>query len=56
MRLPPPELEARLRLELGVSLYAQEILSLARTAELAGLGRWEFNDILARRGIPRPGQ
>ena len=52
MRFPPPELEARLRLELGVSLYAQEILSLGKAAELAEISRWEFNDVLARRGIP----
>jgi predicted HTH domain antitoxin len=52
MRLPPPEVEARLRLELAVSLYAQQILSLGKAAELAGLNRWELDDILGRRGIP----
>lgn len=52
MRLPAPEIKARLQLELAISLYAQQILSLGKAAEVAGLSRWEFNDILARRGVP----
>ena len=52
LRLPPPELKTRLQLELAVSLYAQQILSLGKAAELAGLPRWELNDLLARRGVP----
>ena len=51
IRLPQPEAEARLRLELAVALYAQRILPLGKAAQLAGLNRWEFDDILARRGI-----
>ena len=52
MRLPAPEIEARLRLELAISLYAQEILGLGKAAELAELSRLEFNQTLAKRGIP----
>ena len=52
MRLPRPEIEARLRLELAVALYAQQILGLGKAAELAGLPRWELNQVLARRGVP----
>jgi len=52
MRLPPPELKARLHLELAISLYAQQILSLGKAAELAGTSRLELNAILARRGVP----
>jgi predicted HTH domain antitoxin len=52
MRLPPLEVEARLRLELAVSLYAQEILSLGKAAELAGISRPELNGILAKRNVP----
>jgi len=52
MRLPPPEVKSRLQLELAVSLYGQQILGLGKAAELAGLSRWELNDILARRGVP----
>ena len=52
MRVPPPELEARLRLELAAALYAQQVLSLGKTAQLAGLTRFEMNSVLARRGVP----
>jgi predicted HTH domain antitoxin len=52
MRLPRPEIEARLRLELAVSLYTQQILGLGKAAELAGLPRWELNQMLSRRGVP----
>lgn len=52
LQLPAPELKARLQLELAVSLYAQQILGLGKAAELAGLSRWELNDLLARRGLP----
>jgi len=52
MRLPPAETKARIQLELAVSLYAQEILSLGKAAELAGISRLEMNDALAKRGVP----
>lgn len=52
MRLPPPEAQARLRLELAISLYAQEILSLGKAAELAEVSSWELNAALAKRGVP----
>ena len=52
MRLPPPELKARLHLELAISLYAQQILGLGKAAELAGTSRLELNTILARRSVP----
>ncbi len=52
MRLPAPEAEARLRLELAIGLYTQRLLPLGKAAHLAGLNRWEFDDILSRRGVP----
>jgi predicted HTH domain antitoxin len=52
MRLPPQEAEARLRLELAVGLYTQRLLPLGKAAHLAALNRWEFEDVLGRRGIP----
>ena len=52
LRLPRPEAEARLLLELAVGLYSQRLLPLGKAAHLAGLSRWEFEDVLARRGIP----
>lgn len=44
-----PELKA----ELAILLYAQEEVSLGRAAELAGLSREEFKDLLNIRGIER---
>ena len=53
LRLPEPEMEPRLRAELGVALYAQSILPLGKASELAGISRQRFADLLAQREIPR---
>jgi predicted HTH domain antitoxin len=47
-RLTPHEL----KVELAVSLYAQNRLSLGKARELAGLSLWEFRQLLATRHIP----
>ena len=52
LHVPPAEAEPRLKLELAVALYAQNVLSEGKAAELAGLGRLDFNDVLAERKIP----
>ena len=52
LHVTPAEAEARLKLELAVALYAQNALGLGKAAELAGISRLDFNDILAERGIP----
>jgi predicted HTH domain antitoxin len=52
LRVTPAEAERRLKLELAVALYAQNVLSLGKAAELAGLSRLDLNDLLAERGIP----
>jgi predicted HTH domain antitoxin len=52
LHVTPAEVEARLKLELAVSLYAQKALSQGKAAELAGMSRLELNDILSERGIP----
>ena len=52
LHVTPAEAEARLKLELAVSLYAQKALSLGKAAELADMGVLDFNDILAERRIP----
>ncbi len=36
LRLPVPEIEPRLRMELAIALFAQDILSFGKAAELAG--------------------
>ena len=52
MRLPDDEKSPRARLELAIGFYSQGILGLGLAAQLAGLSRWEMNDVLARRQIP----
>jgi predicted HTH domain antitoxin len=53
IRLPAHEVEPRLRSELAISLYAQAILSFGKSAELAGMSRYAFAEIIGDRGIPR---
>lgn len=53
LRLPGSEVEERLRVELALSLYAQDILSFGKAVELAAISRYQFADLAARRGIPR---
>lgn len=52
LHVSPAEAEKRLKLELAVALYAQNALGLGKAAELAGMGRLDFNDVLAQRKIP----
>lgn len=52
LRVAPEDTERRLKLELAVSLYAQNALGLGKAAELAGMTRLELNEVLAERGIP----
>lgn len=52
LHVSPAEAEARLKLELAVALYAQNALGLGKAAELAGMSRLDFNDVLAGRDIP----
>jgi predicted HTH domain antitoxin len=47
-RLTPQEL----KVELAVSLYGQNRLSLGKARELAGLSLWEFRQLLATRHMP----
>lgn len=53
LRLPENEVEERLRCELALSLYAQSILSFGKATELAAISRYQFAELVARRGIPR---
>ncbi len=52
MNIAPAEMEQRMKLELAVALYSQNRLGLGKGAELAGMSRFAFNDVLAERGIP----
>jgi predicted HTH domain antitoxin len=53
LRLPAPEVEARLRSELAVALYAQGILPFGKASELAQVSRHVFADLVTSRNIPR---
>jgi len=53
LRLPPTEVEPRLRVELALALYAQAILPFGKACELAGLSRYAFANLLGERGLPR---
>ena len=46
-------LRPELKIEIALSLYEREEVSLGRAVEIAGLSREEFKEILASRGIER---
>jgi predicted HTH domain antitoxin len=41
-----------LRLELAIDLFRSDEVSLGRAAEIAGVDRWQFQDILNEHQIP----
>jgi len=53
IRLPEKQMRETLLAELAITLYAQEALSFGKAKELAGMSRYEFGQILGKRGIPR---
>jgi predicted HTH domain antitoxin len=53
LKLPEPEIEARLRTELAIALYAQGILTLGKASDLAGSSRLAFAEIVFQCNIPR---
>src|SRR5437879_4619553 len=40
-----------LRLEVAIELFKEGEVTLDRAAEIAGLNRWRFQDVLAQRGV-----
>ena len=52
LRVPPHELEERLRTELALRLYEKGIASLGQARRIAGISKWDFLELLAREGIP----
>jgi len=53
LRIPEAEAEERLCQELAAALYANGLLSFGKASELAGVSRFEFSAVLARRHITR---
>lgn len=53
IRLPEKRMREDLLVELALALFAGEILSFGRARELAGMSKYEFSQLLGKRGIPR---
>ena len=47
-RMTPQELKR----ELAISLFQQDKLSFGKAREMAGMNKWEFQQLLGVRGIP----
>lgn len=41
-----------LRIELAIDLFRSDEVSLGRAAEIAGIDRWQFQEVLQERQIP----
>ena len=52
IKIPESELKARLKIELAIRLYQKGILGFGKARELAGLNKWQFQEILAKEKIP----
>ena len=53
LRLPPREAEGEIRRELALALYGRGVLSLGKARLLAQMSRWQFEQLLGERRIPR---
>jgi predicted HTH domain antitoxin len=53
VRLPTAEVERELLKELAVALYRRGALSLGKARLLAGMTRWDFDQLLGERLVPR---
>ncbi len=51
LKIPPDELEERLRIELALRLYEKGIASFGQARRIAELGKWDFIDLLSKEGI-----
>jgi len=53
VKLPPGEVEGELLKELAVALYGRRVLPLGKARLLAQMNRWQFEQLLAERRVPR---
>jgi predicted HTH domain antitoxin len=53
IRLPEGRKPRELLIELAIALYSQEFLSFGKARELADMGKYEFGQLLGKRGILR---
>jgi len=52
LKIPDSELKERLKVELAIRLYQKSILGFGKARELAGLNKWQFQEILSKEDIP----
>lgn len=52
IKIPESELKTRLKIELAIRLYQKGILGFGKARELAGLNKWQFQEILAKEKVP----
>ncbi|MBI4612293.1 MAG: UPF0175 family protein [Planctomycetes bacterium] len=52
MNLPEGERQDRVRQEMAVRLYAKGILGIGPARRLAQRTRWQFQELLAKEGVP----
>jgi len=50
---PTEEAEGEIRRELALALYRRGVLSLGKARVLAQLSRWQFEQLLGERRVPR---
>ncbi|QSZ67876.1 UPF0175 family protein [Methanofollis aquaemaris] len=53
LRLPPDTIQAALQQELALALYQRGILSSGKACALAGVNRWEWEQLPGAQKIPR---
>ena len=53
LKIPDKDIIPVLRQELAIQLYTQHLLSFGKARQLAQQSKWEFAELLGRRGIIR---
>jgi predicted HTH domain antitoxin len=53
LKLPPEEVPLRLKRELAVRLYEKRLLGFGKARQLAGMTKWEFQQLLGDEGVLR---
>ena len=53
IRLPEERMAEELLKELAIALYAHGLLSFGKARELAGVGKYEFGQLLGEHGVLR---
>ena len=53
LRLPPAERDRALRTELALALYQRGVLPAGKARKLADMTRWQFDELLGQRRVPR---